>query len=522
MPRAFATINFTDSVKAAQSQYGSREANQRFEVGEDASLELSAREIEFIQARDSFYQATVNQDGWPYVQHRGGPAGFLKVIGARTIGFADFSGNRQYLSVGNLRHNDKIALILMDYSARRRLKLWGRVRIVHESEEPELIARLEDPHYRARIERAFVIELAAWDWNCPQHITPRYASAELSALMAPVQTEMAALRAQVRPVFTELGEGPLQLTLSAMRQLTPKIRAIELRAPDGADLPPIRAGAHLMLPVRDKDGAPAVRCYSISSDPARRDVYEVAVLLQEQGQGGSAFIHQHYQLGLQLRCAMPRNHFALDDSEAPVLLLAGGIGITPLKAMAAELQAQGRPFSLHYAAASQAAMAYRDSLQRRYGERLHLRSSAQQQRIDMRRLLARQAPDTQVYVCGPARMIAAAQAAAQELGISAQLHVEHFSALQMVEERSFSVLLQRSQKTVQVTAQQSLPQALQAAGVQLTYGCGAGACGTCAVKVLAGAADHRDQALSTSQREQEKLFCPCVSRAHSAQLVLDC
>ena len=198
MPRAFADIAFTPSVKAAQRRYGSREANHGLEEAEDARNELTEREMGFIAERDSFYQATVSESGWPYVQHRGGPTGFLKALDERTLGFADFRGNRQYLSVGNLAANDRIALILMDYAHRRRLKIWGHARIVHENEHPELLARLETPSYRARVERAIVIHVAAYDWNCPQHITPRFTSAEVERLIAPLIEENRKLKSQVK------------------------------------------------------------------------------------------------------------------------------------------------------------------------------------------------------------------------------------------------------------------------------------------------------------------------------------
>jgi len=195
MTNSFAEITFTPSVKAAQSLYGSRQANRGFELSENAKNELTEREAEFIANRDSFYQATVSESGWPYVQHRGGAIGFLKVLDKRTIGFADFRGNVQYLSVGNLNADNRISLILMDYANRRRLKIWGRASIIHESENPELIAQLEVPSYRARVERGIVIHVEAYDWNCPKHITRRYTEAEVAKLIAPLLEENRQLKA---------------------------------------------------------------------------------------------------------------------------------------------------------------------------------------------------------------------------------------------------------------------------------------------------------------------------------------
>lgn len=205
MPRAFADITFTPSVKAAQELYGSREANRGFELADNPRNELTEPEVQFIEARDSFYQATMGENGWPYVQHRGGPIGFLKVIDSRTIGFADFRGNRQYISVGNINADDRISLILMDYPSRHRLKIWGRARVVHEQDHPEIIAALENPEYRARIERAFLITVEAFEWNCPQHIVPRYTREQVEAMIEPLVTENENLKAQ------------LQLLLSSQR-----------------------------------------------------------------------------------------------------------------------------------------------------------------------------------------------------------------------------------------------------------------------------------------------------------------
>jgi predicted pyridoxine 5'-phosphate oxidase superfamily flavin-nucleotide-binding protein len=179
MARAFSDITFTDSVKAAQSLYGSRENNRGFELAEDPRNSLGYSEATFIRARDSFYQATVGENGWPYVQYRGGPVGFTKVLDERTLGYADFRGNRQYISVGNINADERISLIFMDYTNQRRLKIWGRAKVIHEGENAELIASLEDPDYRARIERAVVIHVEAYEWNCPQHITRRFTEEEI-------------------------------------------------------------------------------------------------------------------------------------------------------------------------------------------------------------------------------------------------------------------------------------------------------------------------------------------------------
>jgi predicted pyridoxine 5'-phosphate oxidase superfamily flavin-nucleotide-binding protein len=186
MSRAYSDLAFTPAVRAQQTAQGSRAAYAKMdEPGADRRDTLTGIEAGFIQQRDGFYQASVSETGWPYVQFRGGPTGFLKVLDAHTLGYADFRGNRQYISVGNLQGNDRVSLILMDYAGQQRLKIMGRVRLVSAEDDPALMARLELPQYRARVERAVLISVAAFDWNCPQHITPRYTEAELTRMAVP-------------------------------------------------------------------------------------------------------------------------------------------------------------------------------------------------------------------------------------------------------------------------------------------------------------------------------------------------
>lgn len=184
MSHHYLDIAFTDDVKAVQEQLGSRQAYSRHDSSaEDVGFEMSEREATFIAARDSFYMASVNSEGWPYVQHRGGPQGFLKVLDAHTLGFTDFRGNRQYVSVGNLKGDNRVSLFLMDYPNRRRLKMFGRVETV-ELDHP-LIERLQDDSYKGKVERGFLIHVEGFDWNCPQHITPRFSEDEIRLLLDP-------------------------------------------------------------------------------------------------------------------------------------------------------------------------------------------------------------------------------------------------------------------------------------------------------------------------------------------------
>lgn len=197
MSRAYSDIAFTPTVRAMQRRMGSRASYARLDQSEDRRDALTEREAEFVHGRDGFYQATVSETGWPYVQFRGGPAGFLKVLDAKTLAYADFRGNLQYISVGNLEGNDRVSLLLMDYANQRRLKILGRVRLVNEAEDPALLVRLKLPKYRAEVERAFVITVEAYDWNCPQHITPRFTEAEIEQAVQPLRAELEQARREL-------------------------------------------------------------------------------------------------------------------------------------------------------------------------------------------------------------------------------------------------------------------------------------------------------------------------------------
>jgi uncharacterized protein len=167
-------VMFSPAVRTAQALHGSRDAYARRAAAGRFARELTADVIAYIGERTSAYLGTASADGQPYIQHRGGPAGFLKVLDSRTIAFAEYAGNRQYITMGNLAENERAFLFLMDYAGARRLKLWGRAKLV---EDPALLARLADPHYPARFERAIVFTVLALDWNCSQHI-PRLVPAE--------------------------------------------------------------------------------------------------------------------------------------------------------------------------------------------------------------------------------------------------------------------------------------------------------------------------------------------------------
>jgi predicted pyridoxine 5'-phosphate oxidase superfamily flavin-nucleotide-binding protein len=196
-------IAFTPAVKAQQVRQRSRATYERMEAGRGWATKLTADVQQFIEQQISIFVATANSEGQPYIQHRGGPPGFLHVLDATTLAFADFSGNRQYISVGNLSENPRVHLFLIDYARKRRIKIWGVARV---SEDTELLAKLTPPNYRARIERAIVIDVKAWDANCPQHIPQRFDAADVEQALSKRDNQIAELEAEVKRLRAELSQ----------------------------------------------------------------------------------------------------------------------------------------------------------------------------------------------------------------------------------------------------------------------------------------------------------------------------
>lgn len=194
MTTHYMDLLFTPEVKRQQAVAGSRDSYARMAGGHEAQPDmLGPKEGMFLATRDSFYVASTSASGWPYVQHRGGPPGFVKMLSETRIGFADYRGNRQYISLGNVATDDRVALFFMDYVRRARLKLLGRMHAVSFDDEPEFAVALVDEVYGAKVERGFIIDIEAYDWNCPQHITPRYTQGEIAEIVAPLNQRIVEL-----------------------------------------------------------------------------------------------------------------------------------------------------------------------------------------------------------------------------------------------------------------------------------------------------------------------------------------
>ncbi len=312
----------------------------------------------------------------------------------------------------------------------------------------------------------------------------------------------------------------LALSITQITPLTPRIYSYKLRATSGAELPLITAGSHIAIPVTLNNGRHDFHHYSICSNPNQREYYEIAVLREENGNGGSQFIIENFVVGALLDCGMPSNNFHLHADASPAILIAGGIGITPIMSIAYTLALRGRPFQLHFAGRSKSEMAFVDELQNTFSRNVFIYAANESQRLDIINLLAEAPSNTLFYACGPQKMLADIETSARMLGIDKdRIQTEHFAAENSENNKTVVLELAHSNKLIKATANQSLLTALRDAGVNVNVDCCVGDCGTCAVKILEGEAEHRDHALSDAQKAQG-FICVCVSRAKSEKLIL--
>lgn len=349
------------------------------------------------------------------------------------------------------------------------------------------------------------------EWD-PQR-NPERTRPELREVQVPVPVRIGepSRHAITRPVLVEritpVADGIVQLRLVA---------------PDGRPLPRWTPGSHIDVECGSPDRS---RQYSLCGDPADANAFEIAVLREPDGRGGSAWIHANVRVGDRLKIRGPRNHFRLDESRGKLVLIAGGIGITPISAMARRAQALGLDYALHYSGRRRSAMPFIDELAALHGERLHLHVSEEGGRNDLPALLGTPDPDTQIYACGPVRMLQALDACCAHWPDDA-LRVEHFEstlgALDPSKEQAFEVELKDSGIVVQVPADQTLLHALRAANIDVQSDCEEGLCGSCEVRVLAGEVDHRDVVLIRAERDANHKMMTCCSRACGGQrLVLE-
>jgi vanillate O-demethylase ferredoxin subunit len=310
----------------------------------------------------------------------------------------------------------------------------------------------------------------------------------------------------------------IRLAVERIEREAEGILRYELRREDGGPLPRFTAGAHVELQIPGG----FQRAYSLCNDPAERNRYVIAVQREAQGRGGSRAMHAHVSVGAALFGSEPRNAFSLQDAER-YILIAGGIGVTPLLSMAHQLEREQRPFSLHYCTRDLERTAFRNVIAApalREHVFLHHDGGDPRRGLDVRGLLERQGSGTHLYCCGPKGLMDAVRAASAGWAPE-RVHFESFAASAEAGDAAFEVELASTGEVIPVGATETILQALRARGVTVPSDCEAGTCGTCVTGLLAGEADHRDRYLGAAEKRSQVALCPCVSRARCPRLKLD-
>ncbi len=317
----------------------------------------------------------------------------------------------------------------------------------------------------------------------------------------------------------------LTLKVDQIVDQSPNVKSFVLSNAAGGYLPPFTAGAHIDVTVTLEDGSTEVRSYSIASDPEATSTYTLGILREAAGTGGSAFMHDKVKVGDKLTATAPKNHFPLDEDAEDNVLIAGGIGVTPILSMARQLARTGATFHMHYAAKTPADMPFKADVEAVCGDNgdLYFDGGDPTKGVNLKEVLSHRPAGRHVFVCGPVGLIEAVRDTAKDLGWPENtVHFEVFKAAESAgEDAEIEVVLALSGGTYTVPANVSILDHLLAQGVDIDWDCKMGICGLCATKLLDGEPDHRDYVLTEDERNDEQQFCPCISRAKSASITLD-
>jgi ferredoxin-NADP reductase/predicted pyridoxine 5'-phosphate oxidase superfamily flavin-nucleotide-binding protein len=463
--------------------------------------QLDAARQAWIESADTFFVASAHPEQGVDASHRGGYPGFVKVLNPHRLRVPDYAGNNMFNTLGNFAGYPHAGLVFIDFEHGHLLQLSG---------VPELRWDLTDSSGETGgTARYWEFEVQCWRETLLP-VRPRWHFLDYSPF-SPRHNHRA-------------GKAPaaLELRVESAWHETARVKAFRLVAADGSLLPRVEAGAHLPVRVRDRDGKWVERCYSLWSDPADRSHYRIGVLAEPDGRGGSLYLHHSLRTGARLQASRPENAFPLDTRAEYSILLAGGIGITPLLSMLHVLKAKGRPFELHYSAKHFRDLAFKQEITALTGGKARFYASGEPgaARLHLQAILASPVPGTHLYVCGPRRMIDAARELSRTNGWPAeQLHFESFATGIAPHNRELSVTLARSGRVLRVPPSRSVLDALLEEGLAVPHECRRGECSLCATRVLEGEPEHRDLCLSIEARENS--MCVCVSRARMDSLTLD-
>lgn len=461
---------------------------------------LTERQKALIAKSDTFFVASAHPVNGVDASHRGGHPGFVHLIGNHTLRVPDFSGNSMFNTLGNFTSYPYAGLVFIDFEHGGVLQLTGQVEVLWNLDDPDDETGGTQRYWQFKIsvwQESSVSSVMDWEFKDYSPFIPK----RLNSFK---------------------NDGKLLLKVGKIQNEAEQIKSFRLFSATDTPLPEFESGAHIQVSVKLPDGSNAERSYSLLSAPTNRAFYEIAVLAEPHGRGGSLYMHKSIQQGDIIVSKPPENAFSMADNAHHTILIAGGIGITPIFSMLQHLVSKQQSFEMHYSARTKGALVFRKQIERLAGEKVSFYTSAEPigKQLDLNYLLSKPKPNVHVYVCGPQRLINAVRNIAKAQGwLPEQIHFESFGAQALTTDHSFKVRLAKSNKVVTIPADRSILDTLLDEGISIPHQCKRGECSMCTTTVLAGKPDHRDMCLN--QEDRTTAMCVCVSRAQGKEIQLD-
>jgi len=462
------------------------------ELGE----ELTQVQRTLITNADSFFVGSGVNEHHNDASYRGGDPGFVSIVNNQQLLIPDYKGNSMFNTLGNLQANPKAGLVFIDFENNKLLQLTGSGKVLWDQPDHN--------NDTGGTKRYWQFNIKSWqETSLPQGINWAFFD------YSPHNPKPEALN-------------ELTLVVSAIEKKSEKIKLFRLTARDGGILPAFEPGAHLPIQAKLPKNKTAWRHYSIISSSHDNRFYEVAVQQEKNGGGGSNYLHEQLRIGQQLKAKQPVNDFSLTSSGKHHILIAGGIGITPILAMLRQLSENQQSFELHYSVKTAEELVFKEEIIKLAGKHAHFYISQQSNanRLDCESLLAASDKSSHVYICGPVRLIEAVKNTADDIGWQMnQVHYESFGAVVQQTDKAIEVKLQKSGQVIVIDAKETLLEGLLSAKVSVPYECKRGECGMCITEYVEGEPEHRDVYLT--KKEKAHSICVCVSRAKSNSITLN-
>jgi len=462
---------------------------------------LNDLQKKIISSADTFFVSSASPEHGIDASHRGGNPGFVRVLDDGKLLIPDFKGNSMFNTLGNFSVHPFAGLLFIDFHNGKLLQLSGRVRILWDNDDPQKTS--------GGTRRFWQFETKEWrEFALPENINWEFID------YSPYNPET---------INETSADDTILLKVERIQLEADNIKSFQLRPMNNGDLlPEFQPGSHIQVQVRLPDHSTDYRHYSLLSNPNNRSMYTIAVLSQPDGRGGSLYLHKHIHEGDILEVKRPQNNFPVSAQSEHSILIAGGIGVTPILSMLEQLVTDKQSFEFHYSARKHSEFAFYNKIKELAGDKAHFYASreANSQRLNIDALLSSPKPRTHIYVCGPRRMIAAIQETSKTHGWSpTQVHFESFGSQLMPDDQPIRIHLAKSKQTICVPPDQTILDTLLKAGIKAPFQCKRGECSMCLTRVLAGQPEHRDLCLSEEERKTSMLIC--VSRAQGKTLTLD-